>query len=92
MDAKLPIWKEKSMIEKSLTIIGGAVCATIIVLAVLQITGVYEKAIMIFEPLLGVLMLIQALQFRKRNKIIAFISACAAVFIFIVGFVIFFLR
>lgn len=92
MSAKLPTWKENSVVEKSLIIIGVAVSVAVIVLAVLQITGIYEKAIMIFEPLLGVLMLIQAMRYRKSNKIVAVFSACVALFIFSVAFVIFFLR
>lgn len=82
-------WKEKSAVEKTLTIVGGILSAVLVALAILQITGTYNKAIMIIEPLLGILMLIQAWNMRKSNKFISAFSLCVAVFIFIVAVVIF---
>jgi hypothetical protein len=68
----------------------GIICSiSIIILALIQILGVWETAINVFEPLLGVLMLIQAIQNWKKSKLVAIFSLCVAIFIFIVAISIF---
>jgi hypothetical protein len=84
-------WKEKSIKEKVLTITGGIISIVIIALAIMQLTGIWENAINVFEPLLGVLMIINALNIYKYNKLVAFFNLAVAVFIFIIAFVIFFI-
>lgn len=85
----VPKWKDKSLIEKVLTISAGIISIAIIILAMMQMTGIWENAINVFEPLLGVLMLLNALNFYKYNKRVALFNLGAALFIFIISCVIF---
>lgn len=63
----------------------------IIVLAAVQLFGYCDNAINVFEPLIGVVLLLQAIQNWKTNKTTAIISLCASLFIFGVAiFIIFF--
>lgn len=82
-------WKEKTIFGKSLTVIGLIISASVLILAFLQIIGIWENAICVFEPLLGVLMLIQTIENWKKNKSVAYLSLFTAVFIFIVALFIF---
>ena len=60
----------------------------VFVLALLQLVGVFDRAIYIFEPLLGALMILQGLQAWKRNKLIAAFSFVAALVVLgIAGFI-----
>lgn len=81
------IWSQKQTDEKVLSVISSICSISIIILACMQILGVWKTAINVFEPLLGVLMLIQAIQNWKKNKVVAIVSLCAA--ILILGFSIF---
>ena len=78
---KLPLWKEKSTFEKVLSVIGIIISMTIVILATLGFIGVWENAIDVVEPLIGVMMLIQTLQYRKYDKKIAIFSGAVAIFI-----------
>jgi len=84
-------WKEKTLKEKVLTISAGIISIAVIVLAIMQLTGIWENAINVFEPLLGVLMIINALNIYKYNKLIAFFTLGVAIFIFVTAFGIFFM-
>ena len=53
----------------------------VIVLAALQLLGIWENSINVYEPLIGVVLLLQAKLFWKKNRKIAIISLCAAGFI-----------
>jgi uncharacterized membrane protein YqgA involved in biofilm formation len=81
------IWSQKQTDEKVLSVISSICSISIIILACMQILGVWKTAINVFEPLLGVLMLIQAIQNWNKNKVVAIVSLCAA--ILILGFSIF---
>lgn len=54
----------------------------IIILALMQLIGIWDKAIDIFEPLLGILMIIQAMENWIKNRRLAIFSLCAALFVF----------
>lgn len=56
----------------------------------MQIFNVWDKAINVFEPLLGVLMLIQAIENWKTNRLTAYLSLFVAIFMFIVASIILF--
>ena len=60
----------------------------VIALATLQLFGVWEDSINVYEPLIGVVLLLQAKLFWKKNCKIAVIQLCAAGFVFICAFVI----
>lgn len=83
-------WNKKTVPFKILTIVGLFISVTIIVLSFIQIFNVWDKAINVFEPLLGVLMIIQAIENWKANKSIAYFSLFVAIFIFIVAIIILF--
>lgn len=87
-----PKWKEKSKLEKGLTVFGLILSISVILLAALSFVGRGRGAINVMEPLLGLLMLIQTLQFWKYNKDVAIISLMAGIFIFGVAIIVFFLR
>lgn len=80
-------WDQKQTDEKVLYVISSICSISIIILVCLQILGVWKTAVNVFEPLLGVLMLIQTIQNWKKNKAVAKVSLCAAIIIF--GFSIF---
>ena len=54
----------------------------VIALAALQLLGIWENSINVYEPLIGVVLLLQAIYHRKKNRSVAIISLCAAGFIF----------
>ena len=60
----------------------------VIALATLQLFGVWEDSINVYEPLIGVVLLLQAKLFWKKNRKIAVIQLCAAGFVFICAFMI----
>lgn len=80
-------WNKKQTDEKVLSVFSNICSISIIVLVFMQILGVWKTAANVFEPLIGVLMLIQTIQNWKKNKEIDKISLCAAILIF--GFSIF---
>lgn len=86
------IWKQKQTNEKVLSVLGIICSMSIIILACMQILGIWKTAINVFEPLLGVLILIQAIQNWKKNKVVAIFSLCVAIFIFLVAIFIFVIR
>ena len=78
----IPKWKDKNKFEKTLTIFGVIVAIAIIVIAFLQIFEISKDSI-IFELLLGLLMLIQTLEYWKYNKKSALICLTSALIIVI---------
>ncbi|WP_322545875.1 MULTISPECIES: DUF3953 domain-containing protein [Clostridium] len=86
------IWNQKQTNEKVLSVLGIICSISIIILACMQILVIWKTAINVFEPLLGVLILIQAIQNWKKNKVVAIFSLCAAIFIFLVAIFIFVIR
>lgn len=86
------VWSQKQKYEKVLSVMGIICSVSIIILAFMQIFGIWKTAANIFEPLLGILLLIQAIQNWKKNKSVAIFSLCVAIFIFLVSIIIFVLR
>lgn len=82
---KLKDWNKKTIFSKILTILRLIISITIIFLALMQIFNVWDKAINVFEPLLGVLMLIQAIENWKTNRSTAYFLLFVAIFMFIVA-------
>ncbi len=79
--------------DKNLLNIMSNICSiSIIILVFIQILGIWKNAIYVFEPLLGVLMLIQAIQNLKKNKLVTILSLCAAILIFLATIFIFVTR
>lgn len=87
---KLKDWNKKTTPFKILTILGLIISLTIIVLAFMQIFNIWDKAINVFEPLLGALMIIQAIENWQTNRSTAYFSLFVAIFMFIVAIIILF--
>ena len=87
---KIKDWNKKTIPFKILTIFGLIISVTIVVLALMQIFNVWDKAINVFEPLLGVLMIIQAIENWKTNRLTAYFSLFVAIFMFLVAIIILF--
>lgn len=85
---KVPTWNEKTLFSKGLTVFGAIVSLATIILAITYFLGIWKNSINIIEPLVGVLMIIQWLQFRKYNKFTAYFSLGVGIFILIVSIVI----
>ncbi|MDU5105738.1 hypothetical protein [Clostridium sp.] len=86
------IWNQKQTDEKVLSIIGIICSMSILILGGMQILGIWKNAINVFEPLLGVLMLIQAIQNWKKNKVATIFSLCASMLILLFSILIFVIR
>lgn len=65
--------------------------AIVVILALAQLTGIWDKAAYVFEPLLGVVLLLQAVQNWNKNRAVAVLSLCAALFMWSAALVVFFL-
>ena len=61
-------WDEKSTADKTLLVLRIVISVVVLVGAVLQITGVWDKALNVDIPLLSVLILIQSIQEHKEQK------------------------
>ena len=61
-------WNEKSTADKTLLVLRIIISVVVLVGAVLQITGVWDKALNVAIPLLSVLILIQSVQEHKEQK------------------------
>ena len=61
-------WNEKSTADKVMLVLRIVISFVVLVGAVLQITGVWDKALNVAIPLLSVLILIQSIQEHKEQK------------------------
>jgi len=87
----IPVWKNKTIYEKILNIIGMIIAFSILVLAFLEIFEIYES-INLFEFLLGLLMLVQAFQYWKYDRKSAILFLVLSLFILICYLIIFFIK
>lgn len=74
--------------EKFISILIIPLSVAVILLAMLQLLGIWEKSINVYEPLIGVILLLQARLLWKHNRKIAIFQLCAAAFVFICAIVI----
>ena len=61
-------WNEKSTADKVMLVLRIVISVVVLAGAVLQITGVWDKALNVSIPLLSVLILIQSIQEHKEQK------------------------
>ena len=61
-------WNEKSTADKIMLILRIVISVVVLIGAVLQITGVWDKALNVAIPHLSVLILIQSVQEHKEQK------------------------
>ena len=90
MGQRMPSWNEKSTLDKILQIVQILLSAAVIVLCVLQMTGVWSGASHIIEPLMAVVVLIMSWQYRTYNKLMSMFCLAVAVFVTSVAVKIFF--
>ena len=85
-------WKDAPLSHKIVTIISVLTSLSVVVLAVLQIFNIWNQAINICVPLMGITMLCQAyIQWNVSRKV-AYFSIGSAVFVFICAIVVFFVK
>ena len=81
-------WNEKSTADKVMLVLRIVISVVVLVGAVLQITGVWDKALNVAIPLLSVLILIQSIkehrEHKKASTIVGYVCFVAMV-IMIVG-------
>lgn len=75
-------WSGKRTNEKVLSIIGIICSIAVIVLATMSLCDIWEDADFVYMPLMGVIMLIQAIQNRNKDRSVVIISLLAVVIIF----------
>ena len=81
-------WKNMTTQDRIINALIIILSVAVIALAALQLLGIWEDAINVYEPLIGVVLLLQAIYHWKKNRSVAIISLCAAGFVFICAFVI----
>jgi len=74
-------WSKLSKPDKIINALIIVLSVAVIALAALQLFGVWEDSINVYEPLIGVVLLLQAIYHWKKNRSVAIISLCAAGFI-----------
>ena len=83
-------WNEKSTADKIMLVLRVVISLVVLVAAVLQITGVWDKALNVAIPLLSVFILIQSIQEQKENRkasaIIGYVCFAAMVVMIIGAF------
>ena len=74
-------WSKLSKPDKIINALIIVLSVAVIALAALQLLGIWEDSINVYEPLIGVVLLLQAIYHWKKNRSVAIISLCAAGFI-----------
>lgn len=85
-------WKDAPTSYKIVTIISILASLSVAVLAVLQMFDVWEQAINVYMPLMGVTMLCQSYMQWNNSRKVAYFSIGTAAFIFICSIVVFFVK
>ena len=84
--------KEVSALHKVVFVISIIASLAVVVLAVLQIFDIWNQALNVFMPLMGVTMLCQSYMQWNNSRKVAYFSLGTAVFIFICSIVVFFVK
>ena len=85
-------WKDTPLLHKVVTIISVLASLSVVVLAVLQMFDIWDQAINVFMPLMGITMLCQAYMQWYNSRKVAYFSIGTAVFIFICAIIVFFVK
>lgn len=85
-------WKDIPLLDKVVTVISLVASSSVLALGILQIFNVWDKAINVAVPLMGITMLCQAYTFWNKSRKLAYFSIGAAVFIFLCAIGVFFLN
>ena len=81
-------WNNMTTRDRIINVLIIILSVAVIALAALQLLGIWENSINVYEPLIGIVLLLQAICHWKKNRTVAIISLCAAGFIFVCAFVI----
>lgn len=85
-------WKEKTKTDKVLHLLQLTACVGAAICAALNIFLIWDKALHVAMPLIGIELLIQSRQEWRKNRISAILGFCAALFIFICCAVVWFMK
>ena len=80
MKKQIPTWNEKSTYEKSLLVLSMILSVPAVLFSFLYLTALWQDGMYIVQPLVGLMMIVQALQFWKYNKIVSIFSLAAVFF------------
>lgn len=83
-------WRELSQSDKFMLVVRVAMSILVVLFAALQLLGVWDKAINVAAPLMGIFLLLQSVQEWKKQRGVAIFGLCAALFIFGCGIVVWF--
>jgi len=83
-------WSEITASNKIMLIVRIIASICVVVFAALQLFGVWDKAINLAAPLMGIVLLIQSIQEWKQQRGIAIFGLCAVLFIFCCAVVVWF--
>lgn len=83
-------WNERTNNEKLLIIVRIVASIGVVIFSMLQLLGVWEKAINVSAPLVGVVLLVQSIQEWKKSRGVAVFGLLCALFIFICTIVVLF--
>ena len=75
-------WNERTQSDKLMLVVRIVASFLVVVFAALQLLGVWDKAINLAAPLMGIVLLIQSIQEWKQHRGVAIFGLCAALFIF----------
>ena len=85
-------WKDAPLSHKIVTIISILTSLSVVVLAVLQMFDIWNQAINICVPLMGITMLCQSYIQWNTSRKVAYFSIGTAIFVFICAIVVFFVK
>ena len=85
-------WNERSLFDRTMIVFRIVISVVVIVLAALQISKVWDGAISYAMPLVGVNLLVTAIQEWKQNRISSIVGFVCAVFIFVCAIVVLFVK
>ena len=85
-------WKDTPLLHKIVTIVSILTSLSVVVLAVLQMFDIWNQAINICVPLMGIIMLCQAYIQWNTSRKVAYFSIGTAIFVFICAIVVFFVK
>ena len=75
-------WNEWPRADKFMLVVILVASFLVVVFAALQLLGVWDKAINLAAPLMGIVLLIQSAQEWKQQRGVAIFGLCAALFVF----------
>lgn len=81
-------WNNMTTRDRIINVLIIVLSVAVIALAALQLLGIWEDSINVYEPLIGVVLLLQAKLLWTKNRKIAVMQLCAVGFVFICAFVI----